>query len=245
MPRRRMTTQQFAGLVRHDAAGAAANPPLVTQAFVGGLTEVEHQRSGKDGRAFAFTLSTPLVNHMGDRVSQDGWRLDSYRANPVVLWAHDDSALPIAEGVDIRVEGETLKGVAVFPPNDFYAASDRIVQHIKRGLLRAVSVGFVPIRWRLVDDSSRPFGVDFLEQELVEFSIVNVPANPEALIDPVAHAMAAGAVDGRTVEADRGGDAAGPGIGDWAAAAGAAAPPGSAGDNGVGGLAARMMRALR
>jgi phage head maturation protease len=33
-------------------------------------------------------------------------------------------------------------------------------------------------------DNARPYGIDFLQQELLEFSIVSVPANAEALIRP-------------------------------------------------------------
>ena len=31
---------------------------------------------------------------------------------------------------------------------------------------------------------ARQYGIDFLEQELLEFSIVTIPANSDALIDP-------------------------------------------------------------
>ena len=36
-----------------------------------------------------FVISTDEVDRHGDIVSADGWRLDAFRRNPVVLWAHD------------------------------------------------------------------------------------------------------------------------------------------------------------
>jgi phage head maturation protease len=57
------------------------------------------------------------------------------------------------------------------------------------GFLAATSVGFRPLKWEYTTDKERGAddwfpGIDFEEQELVEFSIVTVPANPEALMEP-------------------------------------------------------------
>ncbi|HWH71125.1 MAG TPA: HK97 family phage prohead protease, partial [Candidatus Sulfotelmatobacter sp.] len=48
------------------------------------------------------------------------------------------------------------------------------------GFLRAVSVGFVPLRWE-VGAADAAFRRRYLEQELLEVSAVAIPANPEAL----------------------------------------------------------------
>jgi hypothetical protein len=53
----------------------------------------------------------------------------------------------------------------------------------KGGFLSATSVGFSPLKYAFTDDPKRRFGIDFLEQELLEFSCVTVPANAEALIE--------------------------------------------------------------
>ena len=46
-------------------------------------------------RTVRFILSTGEVDRYGDRIDPAGWRLANYRKNPVVLFAHDRSALPI------------------------------------------------------------------------------------------------------------------------------------------------------
>jgi hypothetical protein len=79
--------------------------------------------------------------------------------------------------VDIRIVGERLLATAQFATRDQYPFADTVFQLIRGGFLRATSVGFLPTKWKYRSD-----GVDFEEQELLEFSVVPVPANPEALL---------------------------------------------------------------
>jgi phage head maturation protease len=50
------------------------------------------------------------------------------------------------------------------------------------GFLRSVSVGFRPLEFRFSSDPARQGGIDFTKQELLEISVVPVPANAEALL---------------------------------------------------------------
>lgn len=134
-------------------------------------------------RIIDFTISTASVDRMGDTIAIDGWKLDNYRKSPVVLWAHDSSSLPVAKGSNVRIEGGKLKASAEFMPREISGFADAVFLALKGGYLSAVSVGFVPIKYSFVDDPTRRFGIDFEEQELLEFSVVPVPANAEALIE--------------------------------------------------------------
>jgi hypothetical protein len=58
-----------------------------------------------------------------------------------------------------------------------------IGQMYSKGFLNAVSVGFDPVKYAWVEDKDRPWGIDYIEQELLEYSCCPVPANPEALVD--------------------------------------------------------------
>jgi hypothetical protein len=60
--------------------------------------------------------------------------------------------------------------------------ADVVYQMIKGGFLNAVSVGFSPIEWKQTSDKSRPGGIDFSKVELLEISIVPIPALPSALV---------------------------------------------------------------
>jgi HK97 family phage prohead protease len=128
-------------------------------------------------RALQFVISTRGPDRDGDNINQRGWLLDNFKANPVVLWAHDYKALPVGKATEIGVRGDQLMATVQFVPAEIYPLAETVFQMLKAGFLRATSVGFRPLKWH-----TRADGIDFDQQELLEFSIVPVPANPEALI---------------------------------------------------------------
>ena len=133
-------------------------------------------------RTLAFTISTETVDRMGDSVSAAGWKLDQYKRNPVVLWAHDSSALPVGKASNIKVKDGALKANVEFTPQGQVPLNDTILSLYKGGFLSATSVGFLPLKYTFSSDATRGGGMDFLEQELLEFSLVPIPANPDALM---------------------------------------------------------------
>jgi HK97 family phage prohead protease len=135
--------------------------------------------SSWDGR-FRFVLSTGDVDRLNDRINPHGWRLESYRRNPVVLLNHDATALPVARTAAIGVEGNALVATAEFPPRGVYPVADQVRDLIEAGFLSAASVGFRPIR---CEPNRERGGIDFLEQELLEWSVVGVPANAAAMLE--------------------------------------------------------------
>lgn len=150
--------------------------------------EVRHSfdteiKAADDGRSILFTISTASVDRMGDTIAVDGWKLDNFRKNPVVLWGHDSSSLPVARANKVWIEDGKLKAEAEFTPPGMTRFNDTVFDMLKAGFLNATSVGFVPLKYAFTDDPQRRFGIDFMEQELLEFSVVSIPANPEALID--------------------------------------------------------------
>jgi HK97 family phage prohead protease len=146
---------------------------------------------GSDARALRFTISTDAIDREQDVVAVAGWDIKNYQRNPVVLWGHDTSRLPIGRGFDVAVENGSLKASVEFIPQDLPEGGDfaeTVYRLAKMGFIAATSVGFRPIKWDYTSDKARGAddwfpGIDFAEQELVEFSIVTVPANPEALIE--------------------------------------------------------------
>lgn len=135
-----------------------------------------------DTRTLTFTISTANVDRMGDTIAVEGWKLDAFRKNPVVLWAHDAQSLPVARATKVWIESGKLMAAAEFTPSGLARFNDTVFEMLKGGFLSATSVGFAPLKYAFTDDPQRRFGIDFLEQELLEFSVVPVPANAEALI---------------------------------------------------------------
>lgn len=148
--------------------------------------DTEVKAGNAEKRSLTFTISTASVDRMGDSVAVDGWKLDNFHKSPVVLWQHDNSKPPIAKAPKVWIDGKKLKAEAEFVAADNPAVgrfAEGIYRLYKEGFMSATSVGFAPIKYAFVDDPARKFGIDFIEQELLEFSLVTVPANAEALIE--------------------------------------------------------------
>jgi Caudovirus prohead serine protease len=144
------------------------------------------------GRQLRFTISTGAIDRDNDAVSVNGWDLRAFSRNPVVLWSHDADELPIARCIEIGVVGDALKAVADFAPAEMPIVgelAEAVLRMCRTGFLSATSVGFRPLEFELAkdrddDEDSWWPPINFLRQELMEFSIVSIPANPDALIDP-------------------------------------------------------------
>jgi HK97 family phage prohead protease len=141
-------------------------------------------KAADDGsRVLTFTISTASVDRAGDTIAVDGWKFAAYRKNPVVQWAHDYASLPVAKSLREWIEGGRVKSDAEFTPAGMARFNDTVYEMYKQGFLSAVSVGFAPTKWAWTEDKDRKFGIDFMEQELLEYSCVPVPANGEALVE--------------------------------------------------------------
>ena len=132
----------------------------------------------KDGES-VFRISDGSVDRDGDIVQPSAWRLDEYRKNPVVLWAHDYRALPVGKCASIAVrDGQLIAAVQWLPPG-IHELADAVARLVKAGYLTSTSVGFKPLQWTPNRDTG---GRGFTDVELLEFSIVPVPANPQATV---------------------------------------------------------------
>ncbi len=148
----------------------------------------EIQRAdGYASRKISFTISTESVDRDRDVIVVEGWDLEAYLKNPVVLWAHSYGMPPVARAESIEKKGKALRAVAEFAEAEDFAFADTVYRLIRAGFIQATSVGFRPIKWSYNEDRR---GYDIEEQELLEFSIVPVPANPEALMDAKAAGIA-------------------------------------------------------
>ena len=128
-----------------------------------------------------FVASTGEVDRHGDTVAPEGWRLDAYRDNPVVLWAHDYGEPAIGRAEAVWSDGRALRARLEFAPTEFAGQVERLY---RQGYQRGVSVGFRPLRFEERRDpvNGAFLGIRFLEQELLEISAVPVPANGGALL---------------------------------------------------------------
>jgi HK97 family phage major capsid protein/HK97 family phage prohead protease len=132
-----------------------------------------------DGRE--FILSDNSVDRMGDTIASDGWLLDSFNKNPIALFNHN-SGFPIGLWRDLKPKGHELRAHLDLAPEGTSDRIDEIRRLVDAKILKAVSVGFRPIESRArKNETGHYVGEDFLRQELVECSLVSVPANANAL----------------------------------------------------------------
>jgi HK97 family phage prohead protease len=151
--------------------------------YLRGFTEALQDIS-EDERTATFVASDETVDRYGDIVSVNGWDLKNFRRNPMFLWMHSQYQ-PIGTVKKIGVEGDKLLATVKFFDAGDSKTADDLWKLVKKRKLRAVSVGFTvksdddieAIR----DENERVTGFRFLRQELLELSLVSVPANPNAL----------------------------------------------------------------
>lgn len=132
---------------------------------------------GEDGEVIA---STPSLDRGNDRVFPLGAQLANFSRNPVLFYGHNytEPWALIGKVTDLSVSEDGIR----FKPSLRDAVGDNDPMHIVRALwdqrlLRASSIGFLPLQG--IDNAAG--GKDYTDWELLEISLVPLPANGEAL----------------------------------------------------------------
>ena len=159
-------------ITRHKA-GEDLSLVVVRKQYIADIKAVE----GQD-RSFECTISTATPDRDKDVVVQEGINTANFQANPVVLFGHQYSRPPVARSIKLWIEGGMWKSVMQFVPKGVYDFADVVEAMYRLGFMRALSIGFIPKKYAF-DEERR--GYDMIESELLEYSCVPVPANPEAL----------------------------------------------------------------
>lgn len=169
----------------------AGEGDVLVRKFVTKAAEV----ADPDARIIRQIISTETADREGDVVRAKGGQLDAWRENPVVLWAHNYNEPPIARGIDVYARGKEVVSLAEYPEADVNPFADQIYRMKLGGFLKAASIGFVPIEHKSMDPDAEGFEAmfgpqEFTKWELLEWSDVPVPANPEALMAAAAKGVA-------------------------------------------------------
>jgi HK97 family phage prohead protease len=143
---------------------------------------------GETGQGFSWTFSTFDLDRFSERIDPEGWDYKRYMDNPVVEWAHRYDIPAIGKAEVLYTDDKGLHGLVIFNDKDYDPFGWGIGQRVKAGVIRAGSVGFRVIEIEIPDKETAKDGTTliFRKQELLEFSICNVPANPWALTKPLA-----------------------------------------------------------
>jgi hypothetical protein len=138
-----------------------------------------------DERSLNFVASDDSIDRYGDVIETEGWNLEPFRRNPIFLFSHDYGE-PLGQVADVRVDGKRLLARVKFAAAGLSERIDEIWRLASAGILRAVSVGFTinsldDIESILDDHGEWTGGFRFKKPELLELSLVSVPANAHAL----------------------------------------------------------------
>ena len=124
--------------------------------------------------AQTFILSDNSVNSHGFIVKTEGIDTTRFCKNPIMLYNHDRNGGIIGRWEKLRVVDGKLLADAVFDEKDGLGAM--INDKVKRGFINSVSIGMNPLE-EIIENGVRTV----IKSELIEVSIVDIPANPNAV----------------------------------------------------------------
>jgi phage head maturation protease len=141
-------------------------------------------------RSARFVMTSETPDRLGDIIRMDGVDIAQFMRNPVAFFSHDSASWPIGKWANLqryshaavpRLEGD----LQLAPGGGPIATIDEAAWAIANGLTRACSIGFLP-DWSAaskVINSAGDWegGIQFNKVELLECSLVGIPANPSAL----------------------------------------------------------------
>ena len=145
--------------------------------------------SDDEERTVTAVISTGAIDRDHEVLLPKGGSFEEFEKNPVVLWAHDHHETPVGKALWITRKGQKIIAKTQFAETD---KGKEVFQLFKGGFLNAFSVGFMPIKGhsptpddiRKNPDLADAFWI-YDKWNLLEYSPVPVPSNPEALATAV------------------------------------------------------------
>lgn len=134
-----------------------------------------------------FVISTNEPDREGDIIEQV-WRLQNYnqeskgeKCGPV-LFNHKSLDLPVGKGYAWLEDGKLMSGVMFAKDIDTYEIGKTVAELVRQNFLKNASVGMLPHSYEKTGETAQGWPTyRFTDNELLEWSVVNVPANPDAI----------------------------------------------------------------
>lgn len=161
----------------------------------------------EETRTVQFVISNSTRDRHRTSLDPTKWQLDNFNRNGIVGYQHNVYGDGMCAGPNpddvigkgrAFLEGDQLIGEVTFEPADINPQAEKIFRKVLFGSLRATSVGFAELgKGNYGTGKEARGGTEetyyFAGQELLEFSIVNIPSNPDAtkraLRDQTSHAL--------------------------------------------------------
>ena len=142
----------------------------------------EVRQPKEDEPVLDFIASDESVDRYNEVIEAAGWQLDNYRRNPVVINSHDYSTIfnILGRSDDVSVQDGKLRNRVRFALDN--PLGTMAYKMARAGYVKSESVGFIPIEWVRGNEAAGEPWRTYKKQELLEISLVAVPANPGATI---------------------------------------------------------------
>ena len=143
---------------------------------------VTEARQAEDGSPHRMVIAANEVSRNGDELNLRGVNFKNYRKNPVVLWSHDSyGGIPIAKTLKIGHDDKgRIEADFEFNSEDEFAA--RVENGWNEGFIRSASIRYLPTKVVEVrNEEGRVERLRVEESELLEWSLVPVPADPDSV----------------------------------------------------------------
>jgi HK97 family phage prohead protease len=132
-----------------------------------------------DDLTITHYISTTTPDRYGDIVNPAGMDASNYIKNPVVLFGHRSNALVIGKNLELQIKKNGVSAITKFADTQ----QGREIYKLNRdGFLNAWSIGFIPLKEVQKKDEASGKTYNHIEEwELLEYSSVPIPANPDCL----------------------------------------------------------------
>lgn len=133
-----------------------------------------------DAPVLDFIATDETVDRYNEKLKLSGWITTNYMANPVVPDCHDYSSILkiLGRTIDLQITDKMVNRVEFCIENPLGNLAYKMA---KAQFIKSESVGFIPLEWTNGNANDQPDRT-YTKQELLEISLVVVPANPGATV---------------------------------------------------------------
>ena len=148
----------------------------------------------EETRTIEFVISTDKKDRHGTRLLVDRWDLENFNRNGIVGYQHNvygswfsdpnpDDVIGVGRA---WVEDGKLIGSIKFEPEEINPLAEKLFRKVQHGTIKSTSVGFVETKEGDFGQGEEARGKEnqtyyYGAQELLEFSLVNIPSNTDAV----------------------------------------------------------------
>lgn len=149
------------------------------------MLSLQNRKIDEKARSVEFVASDESIDSYGTIIPVKNWVLDRFNGNGIIGYQHNlywssDPDNVIGKGT-AWVEDDKLMVRIEFEPKEINELAEKIYQKVLFGSINGVSVGFSELEEGETKEIDGQLVYVFGKCELLEISVVNIPANANAL----------------------------------------------------------------